>query len=76
LLHRFDRGGDPVRVRALGAHFILAHSHCSLRHLKSGALDHVPTDLVDRIAPKLLEHYERIRNEPGVKAYYAEHGAA
>ena len=38
-----------------------------LRHLKSGALDHVPTDLVDRVAPKLVEHYERVKNEPGVK---------
>jgi glutathione S-transferase len=46
-----------------------------IRHLKSGVLDHVPTDLVDRIAPKLVEHYERIKNEPGVKAYYARHGA-
>ena len=47
-----------------------------IRHLKSGALDHVPTDLVDHVAPKLLEHYERIKNEPGVKAYYARQGAA
>jgi glutathione S-transferase len=45
-----------------------------IRHLKSGVLDHVPTDLPDRIAPKLVEHYERIKNEPGVKAYYAKHG--
>ena len=47
-----------------------------IRHLKSGALDHVPTDLVDRIAPTLAEHYERIKNEPGVRAYYARHGVA
>jgi prostaglandin-H2 D-isomerase / glutathione transferase len=46
-----------------------------IRHLKLGALDHVPTDIVDRFAPKLVEHYERIKNEPGVKAYYARHGA-
>ena len=45
-----------------------------IRHLKSGVLDHVPTDLADRIAPKLVEHYQRIKNEPGVKAYYAKHG--
>jgi prostaglandin-H2 D-isomerase / glutathione transferase len=47
-----------------------------IRRLKSGNLDHVPTDLVDRIAPLLVQHYERIKNEPGVKAYYARHGAA
>ena len=46
-----------------------------VRHLKSGALDHVPTDLVERVAPKLVEHYERIKNEAGVKAYYARHNA-
>ena len=45
-----------------------------IRHLKSGALDHVPTDLPDRVAPKLVEHYERVKNEPRVKAYYAKHG--
>src|SRR5262245_33173390 len=46
-----------------------------IRHLKSGALDHVPTDLVDRVAPALMKHYHRVKNEPGVKAYYARHGA-
>jgi glutathione S-transferase len=46
-----------------------------IRHLKSEALDHVPTDLVDRVAPKLVEHYERVKNEAGVKAYYARHGS-
>ncbi len=47
-----------------------------IRYLKSGALDHVPTDLPDRVAPKLLEHYERIKSDPRVKAYYAKHGSA
>ena len=41
-----------------------------IRQLRSGALDHVPTDLPDRIAPKLIEHYERVKNDQGVKAYY------
>src|SRR6476660_4531381 len=45
-----------------------------IRHLKSGALDHVPADLPDRVAPKLAEHYERVKNDPRVKAYYAKHG--
>jgi prostaglandin-H2 D-isomerase / glutathione transferase len=47
-----------------------------VRYLKSGALDHVPTDLPDRVAPKLLEHYERIKSDPRVKAYYAKQGIA
>lgn len=42
----------------------------SLRHLKSGNLDHVPADLLDRVAPLLLAHYERVRDHAGVKAYY------
>jgi glutathione S-transferase len=45
-----------------------------IRQLKSGALDYVPTDLPDRIAPKLVEHYERVKSDPGVKAYYSKHG--
>jgi len=45
-----------------------------IRQLKSGFLDYVPTDLPDRIAPKLVGHYDRVRNEPRVKAYYARHG--
>ncbi len=41
------------------------------RWLRSGALDHVPKDLVDRIAPNLVEHQVRIDAEPQVIAYYA-----
>jgi glutathione S-transferase len=59
--------GDKLSVADLKV-FVL------LRYLKSGVLDHVPADLPDRVAPKLVEHYERIKNEPGVKAYYAKHG--
>lgn len=42
-----------------------------LRHLKSGALDHIPPDLPDRAAPRLVEHYERFKSHPGIEAYYA-----
>jgi glutathione S-transferase len=47
-----------------------------IRHLESGNLDHVPTDLVDRVAPELAKHYERVGSHPGVKAYYEQHGSA
>lgn len=40
------------------------------RWLRSGALDHVPKDLVERIAPNLVEHQARIGAEPQVVAYY------
>lgn len=45
-----------------------------IRHLKSGSLDHVPSDLPDRLAPKLAEHFEQVRSVPEVKAYYASRG--
>ena len=45
-----------------------------IRLLKSGVLDHVPADLTDRVAPKLIEHYERVKSEPRVQAYYARLG--
>jgi glutathione S-transferase len=41
-----------------------------IQNLRSGVLDHVPRDLVDRVAPGLVEHLERISGHPGVVAYY------
>lgn len=38
--------------------------------LSSGALDHVPTDIVDSVAPNLVAHCARIEAEPVVAAYY------
>lgn len=45
-----------------------------VRGLKSGVLDHVPTDLVDRVAPLLASHLERLAADPGVVAYYRKRG--
>ena len=42
-----------------------------VRWLKSGALDHVPTDIVDQHAPLLAKHLERIKSHPKIAAYYA-----
>jgi glutathione S-transferase len=47
-----------------------------IRHLKSGKLDYVPTDLPDRVAPTLVGHFERVKNHPGVKAYCAARAAS
>jgi len=44
--------------------------YMQVRSLRSGILDHVPTDLVDSLAPSLVEHQERIGNDPVVAAYY------
>lgn len=40
--------------------------------LNSGRLDHVPTDLVERIAPTVNAHAQRIAALPAVQAYYAK----
>ncbi len=45
-----------------------------VRWLKSGALDHVPADIVDKHAPLLVKHLERVRSEPKIAAYYAARG--
>jgi glutathione S-transferase len=41
------------------------------RWLRSGSLDHVPIDLVDRIAPNLVEHQARIEADARVADYNA-----
>ena len=40
-----------------------------VRHLRSGNLDHIPTDLVDQTAPLLVKHMERIGTNPKIVAY-------
>lgn len=41
-----------------------------LRGLSSGKLDHIPTDLVASVAPKLKEYMDRIGNTPAIARYY------
>lgn len=43
-----------------------------VRSLRSGILDHVPTDLPDRFAPLLVEHFQRINGHPKIAAYYKD----
>lgn len=43
-----------------------------IQSLRSGTLDHVPTDLAERIAPHLVDHYERIKALPGIANYYSQ----
>jgi glutathione S-transferase len=40
--------------------------------LKSGHLDHVPTDLVESIAPLLSAHHKRVAQTPAVAQYHAK----
>ncbi|BCE00321.1 glutathione S-transferase family protein [Marinicellulosiphila megalodicopiae] len=41
-----------------------------INSLTKGALDHVPTDLVESLTPKLFAHFNRMKNEPIIQAYY------
>jgi glutathione S-transferase len=41
------------------------------RSLQAGNLDYIPTDIVKRVAPGLVEHEQRISADPRVVAYYA-----
>jgi len=41
-----------------------------VRWLRSGVLDHIPKDLVDRVAPLLVQHFERVANQPKIAHYY------
>ncbi len=43
----------------------------AIRSLAKGVLDHVPTDIVEGLAPALAEHRDRIANDPRVLGYYA-----
>jgi len=45
-----------------------------VRGLNSGRLDHVPADLVERVAPALNAHMKRIAQTPAVAKYYAKFG--
>jgi glutathione S-transferase len=46
------------------------------RHLQSGQLDHIPTDIVQRLAPALAEHCKRISAVPEIVDYYKQRAVA
>ena len=77
-LTTYLRGMGELLTRGGGQYFADSRltmadlkSFVSLRTIRAGTLDHVPTDLVQQIAPSLAEHLERIEREAIVKEYYA-----
>lgn len=46
-----------------------------VRTLNSGRLDHVPTDLVQQVAPLLNAHMQRVAQTPAIAQYYAKFAA-
>ena len=69
LSEMLDRGGDYFADNRLTVADLKVFG--ITRWLLSGQLDHVPTDLVERNAPKLIAHEQRVTNDPVVVAYYA-----
>ncbi len=74
----FLKGLDELLVRGGGEYFAdealtMADlkTFVQIRSLCAGNLDHVPTDIVQRLAPGLVKHKERIESDPRVLAYYA-----
>jgi glutathione S-transferase len=73
----FVKGFDELLQRG-GGQFFADHrlTICDLKMLaqlqsfRSGNLDHIPTDFIDRLAPTLIDYQARIENEPKVIAYY------
>ncbi|AJQ93689.1 glutathione S-transferase [Gynuella sunshinyii YC6258] len=49
-------------------------SFVQIRSLCSGSLDHIPVDIVQRVAPGLVEHQARIGSDSRIAGYYATHG--
>ena len=74
----FFTGLEELLVRGGGRYF--AGASLSIADLKalqqvkavrSGTLDHIPADYIDKIAPKLVQHQQNTEKEPLVVAYYA-----
>lgn len=77
----FLRGLNDLLARGGGQYF--ADNALTIADLKvfvqtrwlcSGSLDHIPADLVQRLAPALVEHEQRVAADPRVVAYYASRG--
>ena len=63
-----ERGGDYFADDRLTIADLKAF--VQVRSLRSGRLDHVPADLVDRLAPNLVAHQERVAADKRVVAWY------
>ena len=72
------RGLDELLTRGGGEYFANndltvsdLKAFVQTRALRSGHLEHIPTDIVQRIAPGLVAHQERIEQDDRVASYYA-----
>jgi len=72
------RGLDQLLTRGGGEYFAgnsltMADlkTFVQTRSLRAGTLEHVPTDIAERLAPGLVNHQRRVEADPRVVAYYA-----
>ena len=67
LLHR--GGGEYFADKRLTVADL--RSFVQVRSLSAGLLDHVPADIVQTVAPDLVEHHQRVATDSRVAAWYA-----
>ena len=79
----FLRGLEELLQRGGGEYFADGRltvadlkAFVQIRSLESGNLEHIPGDIVKRVAPALSQHQERIASDPVVVAYYESRKAA
>lgn len=77
-LSTYLRGIEQLLIRGGGEYFAAnqltiadLRAFVQTRSLGRGILDHIQTDIVQRLAPGLYEHEKRIGADPRVIAYYA-----
>ena len=75
---KFVKGLDGLLARGGGQYFADGRLtvadlkvFAGIRALGKGVLDHIPTDVIEGLAPSLAAHRDRIANDPRVVAYYA-----
>ena len=70
--HRFLFGRQPWNGFSSARRTVAAlQVFVGTRARGKGVLDHIPTDVVEQLAPALAEHRDRIAADPRVAAYYA-----
>jgi len=65
-----SRGGNYFADKRLTVADLKVYS--LVAHLRSGVLDHIPADLVDRKAPLLAKHSDSLQKHPKIAAYYKD----
>ncbi|MCJ8312621.1 MAG: glutathione S-transferase family protein [Saccharospirillaceae bacterium] len=71
------KGLESLIIRSKGDYFCenqltVADLKCfvQVNGLSKGFLDHVPTDIVETVAPQLFAHFNRMKKEPIIQEYY------